>query len=265
MSRSHTAAIARYRRLADSINAAMSGVPAGWQQAEQPTLSAYQARVDRWHTLMSELYVPLNAARESALRGDWSARQALVTFLEADVYCHRSGYFKADAISALTRQTLTAAERTRLIEVVLAAVKGADRREFRSYVRLARAVDDPDLRSRLETLCSSADRRTARHARWVLEGLGARAREPDVMRHELLSSVFALLGLAQKGQMSARDVASVLATANAAPGESDHLAIRTALMSLAADLEAIEAGGTSKSGIADARERFEASLRAFVE
>lgn len=265
MGKSHTAAIARYRRLGDSITASMSGVPAGWQALEQPARDAYQAKVDQWHRLMSELYVPLDLARASVLRGEWSAREILVTFLEADIYCHRSGYFKADAISALTRQTLTATERTRLAEVVVAAVNGADRREFRSYVRLARAVDDPDLRSRLETLCSCADRRIARHARWVLEGLGARARKPDAMRDELMSSVYGILGLVQSGRLSAREVASVLATAKAEPGESDHLAIRKALIALAADLEAIEAGGTSKTRIVDARERFEASLRATVE
>lgn len=243
----------------------MSGVPVGWQGAKQPALGAYQASVDRWHVFMSALYDPLSAARESTLRGDESAREVLVTFLEADVYCHRSGYFKADAINALTRQTLTGAERTRLTEVVLDAVNGADRREFRSYIRLARAVDDPDLRSQLETLCSSTDRRTARHARWILDGLGARARKRDVVRNELLSIVFGLLGLAQSGQVSVREVASALAMARPEPGESDHPEIRTALMSLAADLEAIDADSTSKSGIAHARERFEASLRDFVE
>ena len=262
MVESQTSAVARFRQLADLINTVMADVPAGWQEAQEPARSRYQASVDEWHALMSELYDPLQAARESAIRGDSSARDVLMTFLEADIYCHRSGYFKADAISALTRQPLTADERTRLTNVVLAAATGRSRREFRSYVRLARAVDDPALRSRLETLCTSPDRRTARHARWMLEGLGARAQEPDIVRDELLSGVFALLRLVEKGQMSARDVASILATADPAPDESDHLEIRRALMSLAANLDAIEAAGTSTVGIADVRRRFETSLRA---
>lgn len=265
MGKSPTAAIDRYRRLGESINASMSGVPPGWQALEQSARDAYRARVDQWHRLMSELYVPLQSARASVLRGESAAREVLVTFLEADIYCHRSGYFKADAINALTRQTLTPAERTRLTEVVVAAVNGADRREFRSYVRLARAVDDPDLRFRLETLCESADRRVARHARWVLEGLGARARKPDRMRDELLSSVYRLLGLVQNGSLPAREVAAVLATAKAEPGHSDHLAMRKALTALAADLKAIDVGGTSQRAIDDARERFAASLRATVK
>lgn len=263
MVESHASAVARLRQLADRINTVMADVPAGWQEAQEPVHSRYQASVDRWHALMSELYEPLQAARESAIRGDSSARDVLMTFLEADIYCHRSGYFKADAISALTRQPLTAGERTRLTKVVLAAATtGRSRREFRSYVRLARAVDDPAVRSRLETLCISPDRRTARHARWILEGLGARAQKPDVVRDELVSGVFTLLGLVQQGQMSARDVASILATADPAPSESDHLEIRRALTLLAADLDAIDTAGTSKSGLADVRARFETSLRA---
>lgn len=262
MGKSRISSIARYRQLGDLINTAMADVPVGWQATAEPLRSGHQASVDRWHKLMSALYDPLHAARESALRGDPSARDVLVTFLEADIYCHRSGYFKADAISALTRGPLTEGERRRLTAVVLAAATGRSRREFRSYVRLARAVDDPALRSRLETLATAPDRRTARHARWLLEGLGARAQKPDVVRDEHLSGVFGLLGLAEKGEISARDVASVLATASPGPGETDHLEIRKALMSLAADLDAIEAAGMGTSAIADLRTRFEASLRA---
>src|SRR6476659_1806432 len=114
MGESHISAVARFRQLADLVNTVKADVPAGWQQTQEPIRSRYQTSVDQWHALMSELYDPLRAARESAIRGDASGRDVLITFLEADVYCHRSGYVKADAISALTRQPLTADERRRL-------------------------------------------------------------------------------------------------------------------------------------------------------
>jgi hypothetical protein len=55
--------------------------------------------------------------------------------------------------------------------VVLVAVDGYDRREFRSFGRLARHVDDPDLRDQLRARLEAPNSRTRRHARWILEAL----------------------------------------------------------------------------------------------
>lgn len=51
------------------------------------------------------------------------------------------------------------------------------RREFRSYIRLARRLDSPGLRRALTSLAASPSERTARQARWMLDGV--REQEPS--------------------------------------------------------------------------------------
>lgn len=168
MTKQHTT-IAYFEDLARQINRSMDGVPAGWQALSNRDV--YQRRVDRWHVLMADLYDGLYADLQAADAGDPCAVDRLVTFLEADVMCIRSGYFKADAIRVVSRVAFTPALKERLTRVLLAAVDGRDRREFRAYVRLARAVDAEPLREELGRRLAARDERTRRHARWVLNGL----------------------------------------------------------------------------------------------
>jgi hypothetical protein len=120
---------------------------------------------------MAGLYEPIEHAIDRLRRGDTSGIETLVRFVEADVYCHRSGYAKADAIRFLTRVPLAGRVVARLRWVVLDTVDGPDRREFRAYVRLARRVDSDDFRRELRALLGSSNPTTARHARWMLDGL----------------------------------------------------------------------------------------------
>jgi hypothetical protein len=94
--------------------------------------SGYGRRVDEWNRLMSDLYDGLHADLVAVRSADAAALERLTTILEADVFCFRSGYFKVDAIKALTRFDLSEASSDRLERVVLAAVDGRDRREFRA-------------------------------------------------------------------------------------------------------------------------------------
>ena len=127
--------------------------------------------VDAFRVEYARLYDPVREAIQRLRHGDGSGIETLVRFLEADVYCFRSGYTKADVIRALTRADLDDPRTVRLRRVVLIAVEGDDRREFRAYVRLARRLDSPSLRDDLQHLASSSSTRVARHAQWVLEGL----------------------------------------------------------------------------------------------
>lgn len=127
---------------------------------------------------MAGLYGPVDHAIGRVEDGDADGIETLVRFLEADVYCDRSGYVKADAIRVLTRAKLDEQTTARLRGVVLAVVDGPDRREFRSYVRLARRVDSEELRAELRVRLDSASRRTARHAGWVLAGLDESSAAP---------------------------------------------------------------------------------------
>lgn len=174
----HSRQIARYRELAAAINLAMADVPAGWQGIADPQRTYYQGRVDNWHRLMSQLYDDLYADLAATRLRDPAAIERLIAFLEADVLCHRSGYFKVDAIKELSRVGLSETNQLRLEAVVLDAVDGPTRREFRAYTRLARYLDHERLRAELSRRLTSDEPRTRRHARWVLVALPKPGSEP---------------------------------------------------------------------------------------
>lgn len=106
--------------------------------------------------------------------GDPDAIEPAITFLEADPWAFRSGYVKEVILESLLRAALTDEHAKRLRAVVLRAVDGRDRREFRRYCGLARRVVDDDLRVALLERTGSSDRGQARRAQWVLDAL----REP---------------------------------------------------------------------------------------
>jgi hypothetical protein len=178
------------RELASNIESAMDRVPATWRiDSSMPNevRDVYASQVGWWHELMRGLYGPIDQAISNAKAGDRSGIELLVRFLEADVYCDRSGYVKADVIRAVTRVVLEPSTRARLEQVALSVVDGPDRREFRTYIRLARYVDNPTLRDALELKHASKDARIARHARWMLDGLRTGGPQPPIF--ETASSV----------------------------------------------------------------------------
>src|SRR5689334_20421123 len=140
--------VRRARRLAT----ATEGVPNDWRiRPSVPERRRFEAQVGFFHEQMAGLYGPIFGAIER-LRGgggDLEAIETLVRFLEADVYCFRSGYATVDVIRALVRAARSAAVDVRLRRVVVVAVDGHDRREFRAFCRLARHVADDFLRSTL--------------------------------------------------------------------------------------------------------------------
>jgi hypothetical protein len=170
-----TPSITEMRERAELVTHAMDGIPETWRlAADSPTRNEQSARVGWWHELMAGLYGPVGNAMARLHDGDLSGVETLVRFLEADVYCDRSGYMKADVIRILTRADLNKATHERLLTVVLAAVDGFDRREFRSYIRLARRVDSDALRQELALRLGSTTARASRHAKWMLAGIDQR-------------------------------------------------------------------------------------------
>ncbi len=168
-----TPTVEELRERAGLLATAMDGVPGDWRlRKPSPERVQHLARVGWFHELSIGLYEPVWGALERLRSGDASRIETLIRFLEADVYCFGSGYLKADLIRSMTRSELGEAEVARLRRVVLAVVGSYDRREFRAYCRLARRLDSPSLREDLRALAASDDRRTARHARWVLDALG---------------------------------------------------------------------------------------------
>jgi hypothetical protein len=71
-------------------------------------------------------------------QGNPDGLETAVAFLEADPWFFGSGYAKADLIRLINRIELTYPYRKRLQRVVLATIEKHDRREFRSYCRLAK-------------------------------------------------------------------------------------------------------------------------------
>lgn len=171
-----TPSIEEFRERGEALWAARDSVPSGWRLAP-PSLekAEHLARIGWFHELLAAVYGPVDHAIERIRQGDDSGVETLVRFLEADVYCHRSGYVKADAIRFVTRASLSEAVMKRLRGVVLEVVDSHDRREFRSYIRLARPVDSDGLRQELRDRLDSDNPRTVRHAQWMLDGLGVAA------------------------------------------------------------------------------------------
>jgi hypothetical protein len=124
-----------------------------------------------FHELNAGLYGPVGEAMVGTREGDRAGVEILVRFLEADVYCFGSGYGKGDVVDVLKRLEFDLATARRLRQVVLAIVDGYDRREFRVYIRLARAVDSPELRESLQVRLDDVSPKVRRHARWMLDGL----------------------------------------------------------------------------------------------
>jgi hypothetical protein len=167
------------RARAELIERSMDGIPSTWRL--RPTDAArveHLARVGWFHELMAGLYEPIFTAIRASSPEASPRLETLIRFLEADLYCHRSGYAKADAIKAITRGPLDDASSARLRVVVLDVVDAHDRTEFRAYTRLARRVDDDGLRTGLRSRVASGPSPVARRARWVLEALGEHPTNP---------------------------------------------------------------------------------------
>jgi hypothetical protein len=168
-----TPTVEEMRERAEIIARAMDKVPDTWRLAPPSRQRAeHLAHVGWFHEQGSGLYGPIAHALERLRHDDPSGIETLVRFLESDVYCFRSGYMKAEVIRFLTRADLDAATIERPRVVVLAVVDDFDRREFRAYIRLSRRVDSAPFREDLRSRLASRSPRTARHADWVLVGLG---------------------------------------------------------------------------------------------
>lgn len=154
--------------LAELIRHGNDGIPRWWRIAPWDRARAERsAQVAWWHELMTALYAPTYRALHRVRRGDVSSIETLTSFLEADPVCHRSGYAKEEIIRWLTRLDLDASTRARLRAVLFAVIGKPTRREFRHYIRLARYLDEGQLRSDLASIAASGKRPDARHATWI--------------------------------------------------------------------------------------------------
>lgn len=95
--------------------------------------------------------------------------ETAIAFLEADAWFFRSGYEKQNLIRHLKRAQLSERQRARLGRVVLAAIDGRDRVEFRHFGRLACGVWSDFLDEAVARRMQSGDAGIRRRATWVAE------------------------------------------------------------------------------------------------
>lgn len=105
----------------------------------------------------------------SLAKGSPRAIETAIAFLEADPWFFRSGYEKETLIRHLKRTPMRLALSERLGDVVLAAIDGRDRREFRHYCRLACGVWSDHLDEEIARRMTSTDAGVKRRAVWVAE------------------------------------------------------------------------------------------------
>ena len=130
-------------------------------------MSEQQAGYERHPT---DLYPEVLDALHASKAGDQTVAPVLIRYLERDVYSLGSGYLKANVAKALSRLSHDDRARARLEAVIVVAIKGRARaREYQAYTKLARSIDSPGLRSKLERLAVDGDDDVAMHARWFLE------------------------------------------------------------------------------------------------
>lgn len=128
---------------------------------------------------LKEFYAALDAAYPASFgimcdelkRGDSSQIHLAIQFLIDDPWFFRSGYVKADLIRYICKLRLDKKQMRTLAAVVVRAIDTRDRREFRSYCKLARFVDSADLRAQIAHRAKGSDPNVARRALWVLRGL----------------------------------------------------------------------------------------------
>src|SRR5207248_281252 len=139
--------------------------------------AAWSAAATDFGEALHLLYDDVEDAIRRSRQGELEAREYLVTFLEADPWCFRSGYLKGRLYELIKTFQLDDRLRERLCGVLLKAVDAGMRTEFRSACRLARPVGEADLVDDLRRrLTGSPDPGTRRRALWMLAYL------PDGLR-----------------------------------------------------------------------------------
>lgn len=139
--------------------------------ADPALRAAREAAAAQFHRLLTEYPPGFWRALDALQAGDTRGLPELLAFLEADPWYFRSGYTKSRALKAITRAPLPPEAVTRLQQIVLDAVDGRDRREFRWYCRLARRVLTGEFVAALEARRAGDDPDAARRARWVLDAI----------------------------------------------------------------------------------------------
>lgn len=121
-------------------------------------LRAHEQVLARWNDALRGLFTRADALEGALREMDPDAIDQVLTFLEADLTFHRSGYLKADLMHRLANlKTLDLRTRARMQDVVVARLQRPQARLFRHAVRLADAVWDEPFGERISCLSTGDD------------------------------------------------------------------------------------------------------------
>jgi hypothetical protein len=179
---SHASVRERSSRLAAACAAVNRTFEVGWASGEPretgPSWADWRVAVESLRiaeqlTYQNPLWRRLKAALAT---GDATAREAALVYLEADPWCFRSGYEKAELMKSLSRLDLDNDDRDRVRRIVLHVVQQPPRREFRHLVGLAASIHDAELDRRLDTLAENAPPEVCRQVALLRERMAQRLR-----------------------------------------------------------------------------------------
>ncbi|BCM91315.1 hypothetical protein IAD21_03185 [Abditibacteriota bacterium] len=125
-----------------------------------------------FHTYFHENPVFLLWRRETldAIRaGDRNTIEGSLTFLEADPYFFRSGYLKEKVLRAIKRAPLNGRDEVRVQMIILRALEGRYKREFKFYARLIPRIYTPQFENELRVAAKRTN--CHNHAHLVLNAL----------------------------------------------------------------------------------------------
>ena len=118
----------------------------------EPAQRAWSAAAEAFKEARRCFYRPYEGLGSRIRRGDRAAIDDAVGFLEADPWCFRSGYVKAELMGALANCRLPGDARDRLRRVVLHRVMNPEPRLGRPVGQLAHNVWDESLASQVRAI-----------------------------------------------------------------------------------------------------------------
>jgi hypothetical protein len=158
-------------RLVDASRLKVRETAARREESEQAGLH-WEDAVQSFHDALDFMY-PFEFLEMVRTLADGNRDQIdqAITFLEADPVANRSGRIKGDIVRRLSLAPLEPEQEARLRTVILRAVDAGDRREFKHHYRLARRLNNVDLRQGLIERLASGNSGIRRRALWMIDRL----------------------------------------------------------------------------------------------
>lgn len=135
------AGVEEIRQASDRVALAESRIAASLPTRDsEPGRSAWEAACADFHEEFARFVALVGLDGKLIRRGEASAIERAIAFMEADPQCFRSGYMLANAAYALANAPLSNEDRARLRVVVIDQVERPRARMMRPMGRLAAAV-----------------------------------------------------------------------------------------------------------------------------